>query len=526
MATACIRTSVYNSAQVSPRYEALFKVSDCLRAHRDLRELFRILPGQLCSVLDFDYMSIFLNREFPAGGCWYVLDDEDPSTLTSARDMPLEQACVSWAFEHQQPVMIPALHEEPRFSSANRLLNDRGLQFGCAVPMNAVNRRLGAMFLGSERSRPRSDEEVHFMSFVADRVAVVIDDMLSRGPRYGNGPSDHLDKENLALSREIAPAAMFEEIAGSSDKLKRVLGNVTRVAPTDATVLITGESGTGKELVARAIHKRSRRSSRPFVRVNCAAIPPSLIASELFGYEKGAFTGAAQRHLGRFEVANGGTIFLDEIGDIPAETQIALLRVLQEREFERVGGTRPIPIDVRVLAATHCDLRAAIAEGKFRRDLFYRLNVFPLQIPPLRERPEDIPLLATHFVQRYANKAGKKIRSIERQTLEWLQDYDWPGNIRELQNVVERAVILCDGDTFSIEKTWLHPEPRMAPNRPFLLSESLVNQEKEIIETALEESRGRISGPVGAAEKLGMPRTTLESKIKSMGINKHYFKSA
>jgi transcriptional regulator with GAF, ATPase, and Fis domain len=298
------------------------------------------------------------------------------------------------------------------------------------------------------------------------------------------------------------------------------------VAPTDATVLITGESGTGKELIARAIHKGSHRSHRPFIRVNCAAIPPSLIASELFGYEKGAFTGAAQRHLGRFELANGGTIFLDEIGDIPAETQIALLRVLQEREFERVGGTQPIPIDVRVLAATNRDVRAAVDAGTLRLDLFYRLNVFPIQMPSLRERPEDILLLATYFIERYASKAGKKIRSIERKTLAWLQEYDWPGNIRELQNVVERAVILGDGETFSIEETWLQPKTRGRGKPPVAITSTLANQEREIIETALEESRGRISGPSGAAGKLGMPRTTLESKIKSLRINKHQFKSA
>jgi transcriptional regulator with GAF, ATPase, and Fis domain len=296
------------------------------------------------------------------------------------------------------------------------------------------------------------------------------------------------------------------------------------VAPTDSTVLITGESGTGKELIARAIHKRSRRSHRPFVRVNCAAIPSSLIASELFGYEKGAFTGATQRHLGRFELANGGTIFLDEIGDIPAETQIALLRVLQEREFERVGGTQPIPIDVRVLAATNRDVKAAVDAGTFRLDLFYRLNVFPIQMPSLRERPDDIRLLATYFIERYASKAGKKIRAIEQKTLAWLEDYDWPGNIRELQNVVERAVILCDGETFSIDETWLQPETRATVRPPVTFTATLANQERDIIEAALEQSRGRISGPSGAAGKLGMPRTTLESKIKSLRINKHRFK--
>jgi formate hydrogenlyase transcriptional activator len=330
----------------------------------------------------------------------------------------------------------------------------------------------------------------------------------------------------VALSDRTDSHFMFEEIVGSSDELRRVLGNVIRVAPTDATVLITGESGTGKELVARAIHKRSRRSGRPFIRVNCAAIPPSLIASELFGYERGAFTGAVQRHLGRFEVANGGTIFLDEIGDIPAETQIALLRVLQEREIERVGGTHSIPVDVRVLAATNRDLRAAVQAGHFRRDLYYRLNVFPVEVPSLRERLEDIPLLATHFITRYAGTFGKEIRNIERQTLQWLQEHDWPGNIRELQNIAERAVILCDGDTLSIDKAWLESERAETPDAPFVLSESLLNQEREVIEVALEESKGRISGPLGAASRLGIPRTTLETKIKSLRINKYLFKSA
>jgi transcriptional regulator with GAF, ATPase, and Fis domain len=308
---------------------------------------------------------------------------------------------------------------------------------------------------------------------------------------------------------------MFEEIVGSSEALYRVLAHTTKVAPTDSTVLITGESGTGKELIARAIHKRSHRSHRAFVRVNCAAIPPSLIASELFGYERGAFTGATQRHIGRFELANGGTIFLDEIGEIPAETQIALLRVLQEREFERVGGTQSIPIDVRVLAATNRNVRAAVDAGTFRLDLFYRLNVCPIEMPSLRERPEDILLLATYFIERYASKAGKKIRSIERKTLAWLQAYDWPGNIRELQNVVERAVILCDGETFSIDETWLQPETRATAERPVTFTATLANREREIIEAALEESRGRISGPSGAAGKLGMlePRSSLRSRI-------------
>ena len=336
---------------------------------------------------------------------------------------------------------------------------------------------------------------------------------------------DRVQKENLALREEIDHSSMFEEIVGSSETLRKVLTQVARVAPVDSTVLILGETGTGKELIARAIHKRSNRSSRAFIRVNCAAIPSSLIASELFGHEKGAFTGALQRRLGRFELADGGTIFLDEIGELPAETQLALLRVLQEREFERVGGSQPISVDVRVLAATNRDLKAAVAAGTLRQDLFYRLNVFPIQMPSLRERMDDIRLLVEYFIERYGKMAGKKFRNINKKTLELFQAYDWPGNIRELQNVIERAVILCDGDTFSVDETWLMPESREAygPSVPFVAT--LVESEKEMIETALAACHGRIAGPLGAAAKLGIPRQTLESKIKSLAINKHRFKA-
>jgi formate hydrogenlyase transcriptional activator len=341
---------------------------------------------------------------------------------------------------------------------------------------------------------------------------------------------ERVQKENVALREEIDHSSMFEEIVGSSQALRKVLAQAARVAPMDSTVLILGETGTGKELIARAIHKRSKRSGRAFIRVDCAAIPASLIASELFGHEKGAFTGALQRHLGRFELANGGTIFLDEIGELPAETQSALLRVLQEREFERVGGSQPISVDVRVLAATNRDLKTAVASGTFRQDLFYRLNVFPIQVPPLRQRADDIPPLVEYFIDRYAKKAGKKIRKIEKKTMELFQTYKWPGNIRELQNVVERAVILCDDDTFSVDETWLIQESPREP-RPLSASASRLlrldeDQEREMIEAALAESKGRVAGPFGAASKLGIPRQTLESKIVNLGINKNRFKSA
>jgi formate hydrogenlyase transcriptional activator len=335
---------------------------------------------------------------------------------------------------------------------------------------------------------------------------------------------DRTQNENIALREEIVRSSMFEEIVGSSEALRKVLGQVSKVASTDSTVLILGETGTGKELVARAIHNRSGRSARAFIRVNCAAIPPSLVASELFGHEKGSFTGALQRRLGRFESADGGTIFLDEIGELPPETQIALLRVLQEREFERVGGSQTISVDVRVLAATNRDLSAAVAEGTFRQDLFYRLNVFPIRLPALRERVDDIQLLVEYLIDRYARKTGKKIRTITKDTLDLFQAYDWPGNIRELQNVIERAVIVCDGETFSVDETWLTRADRKLGVPGVSLIANLVEREKEMIESALRSAAGVIGGPGGAAAKLGIPRQTLESKLRKLGINRHRFK--
>jgi formate hydrogenlyase transcriptional activator len=334
---------------------------------------------------------------------------------------------------------------------------------------------------------------------------------------------ERMRDENLALREQIDQAFMFEDIVGSSPALQTVLSSIVKVAPTNSTVLITGETGTGKELIARAIHKHSQRSGQAFISVNCASIPSSLIASELFGHEKGAFTGALQRRQGRFEVAHSGTIFLDEVGDLPAETQIALLRVLQERQFERVGGNRIIPTDVRVIAATNRDLPSAIAAGTFRADLFYRLNVFPIEVPPLRKRKEDISMLVEYFVKRYTEKTGKQIRKIDNKTLELCQSYAWPGNIRELQNIVERSVILCGGDTFWIEKAWLARREPARLELPGPLPDTLQNQEREIIERALSESKGKVAGPGGAAAKLGIPRSTLDWKIKQLRIKKHRF---
>jgi formate hydrogenlyase transcriptional activator len=397
-----------------------------------------------------------------------------------------------------------------------------GFRSLCHIPLISRARVCGVLTVASSKEDNFADAEIVFLRQVASSIAIVVGTALAH--RQIAALEEELACKRVYLKDEIVCGGMFEGIVGSSTALVLTLEHVARVAPTDSTVLITGESGSGKELIARAIHKHSRRANRPFVRVNCAAIPSSLIASELFGHEKGAFTGATERRLGRFELANGGTIFLDEIGDIPADTQIALLRVLQEREFERVGGSRPLSVDARVVAATNRDLKAAVDAGTFRLDLFYRLNVFPVRVPSLRERVDDIPLLTKYFIERYSSMAGKKIRNIEKKTLDLFQAHHWPGNIRELQNVIERAMILCDRETFSVDRSWLEREAFGTSETPVALTEALVTREKEMIESALEESRGRIFGSSGAAIKLGIPRSTLESRIKSLHIDKFRFR--
>jgi formate hydrogenlyase transcriptional activator len=410
--------------------------------------------------------------------------------------------------EHRARVFHP--------EDVERLREERSEALARGVPFENEQRALGKdgkyrWFLA--RYNPLRDDQGNIMRWYV--TGTDIDDRKQAEERMRD--------ENLVLREQIDQGFMFEAIVGSSPALQNVLSSIVKVAPTDSTVLITGETGTGKELIARAIHKHSQRSGRAFIGVNCASIPSSLIASELFGHEKGSFTGALQRRQGRFELAHSGTIFLDEIGELPVEMQIALLRVLQERQFERVGGNRVIPADVRVIAATNRDLTAAIAAGTFRSDLFYRLNVFPIEVPPLRKRKEDIPILLEYFVKRFAEKTAKQIRKIDKGTLQLCQSYPWPGNIRELQNIVERSVILCGGDIFWIEKAWLESgqPPREELAGP--LSKTLQNQEKEMIEAALAESRGKIAGAQGAAARLGIPRSTLDSKIKQLKIEKRKF---
>jgi formate hydrogenlyase transcriptional activator len=420
--------------------------------------------------------------------------------------------------EMQNPATDDRIKRDLHPDDLERVQTERSIGLSRGVPFEIEKRSAGKdgqfrWFLF--RYKPLLDEKGRIAKWFV--TATDIEDRKQAEERMRN--------ETFALREEIDRTSMSEEIVGSSRPLRRVLAQVEKVAPTDSTVLIFGETGTGKELIARSIHKRSKRSQRAFIAVNCAAIPASLIASELFGHEKGAFTGAAQRRLGRFESADGGTIFLDEVGELPLETQIALLRVLQDKKIERVGSSKSISVDIRVLAATNRDLSAAIAAGTFRQDLFYRLNVVPIEIPSLRERKDDIPLLVEYLIDRYAQKTGKKIIRMERKTLELFETYGWPGNIRELQNVVERAVILSDGDIFSVDETWFRTRPQKltGPTVPF--ADDLSQRERELIESALQESKGKTSGPSGAATRLGIPRQTLESRIKALGIDKYSFKN-
>ncbi len=519
------------------RLRLLLDINEGLVANLDLPSLFKALAASLRRVTDYcDFVGLALPE--PGGRLRQHLVDyrEGKGVITEGMIIPLQGSASGKAFQTGQLVCLdeaqssgpdPEIYGTPEGENFYRMILKEGLPSGYFLPLVHGGNVIAVMQLTKYATGAVKTQQADFLSALASQLSAAVANALEH--RAVVASRDQLALEQVYLREEIDRSSMFEEIVGASEPLRKILSQVAKVAPTDSTVLILGETGTGKELIARAIHKRSNRSSRAFVGVNCAAIPAALIASELFGHEKGAFTGAVQRRLGRFELADGGTIFLDEIGDLPMEMQLALLRILQERNFERVGGNLSISVDVRIVAATHRNLMAAVAAGTFREDLFYRLNVFPVLIPSLRERVNDIPLLVEYLIDRYAKKAGKNIRKIEKKTLELFKAYKWPGNIREMQNVVERAVILSDGETFSVDETWLTNDssPRSSalemPLRSSLRLDD--NQEKEIIETALAECGGRISGPSGAATKLGIPRQTLESKITNLGINKHRFKS-
>jgi formate hydrogenlyase transcriptional activator len=429
--------------------------------------------------------------------------------------MPVSGHHMSILLQSRQPYICTDIENPRRFAGDERLI-ENGVRSYIALPLLKHGEVIGAVDFVSFQKREYSPDDVQLLKDVSEIVSIAVSNALAY--EQIKALKEQLQAENRLLQDEIVQRSIYEEIVGSSIALQKVLSDIERVARTDSTVLITGETGTGKELIAHAIHRRSPRSSRALVKVNCAALPAELIASELFGHEKGAFTGALQQRIGRFEAANGGTIFLDEIGELSPEMQISLLRVLQEKEFERVGGNKTIQTDVRVIAATNRQLELEVSDGRFRMDLYYRLNVFPVHVPPLRERPDDIPILVDYFASRFASRMGKRIRQIDKRTLDSMLRYPWPGNIRELQNVIERGVILADGDVFRLESGAL---PSVAPA---MRESGSASNPKQEIEAALKQTRGRISGPDGAAARLGIPASTLESRIRALKINKHQFR--
>jgi formate hydrogenlyase transcriptional activator len=531
-------TDIDDRKQAEDRLQLLLDVTNQVVSNLQLRDLLLAISSSVRRVMQCDVVSVCLPDSEMKRLQTFVIDFPDSKGFIQEDLISIEGSLGGFVFRTGKPWAGNA-SDLLRLGVKNDPAIAEGLKSGCVQPLISRKSVLGVLALRRGEDNPFSQVDIGFLTQVASQVAVAVENAsayrqieearaeLEKAFEEIKHLKDRLQNENVALREQIDQAFMFEEIVGVSPALQSVLSRVSKVAPTDSTVLLTGETGTGKELIARAIHKRSRRSSRAFVSVNCAAIPASLIASELFGHERGAFTGATQRRVGRFELAEEGTIFLDEVGELPAETQITLLRVLQEREFERVGGSQPIRANVRVIAATNRDLEAAIAVGMLRSDLFYRLNVFPIEIPPLRERTEDIPMLVEYFIDRFARKAGKTIRGINKKTLSLLLSYPWPGNIRELQNVVERSVIVCETKNFSVDESWLSRKPLAnEPKSQLELSQKLAAQEKEMIEAALRESGGRVSGPSGAAAKLGLHRSTLESKIMSLKINKYRFKPA
>ncbi len=496
------------------RLRVLLEVTNTLVANLDLQELLKAISKCLRRITHHEYISLSLFEPSNNHLRLHALDFPGSKGLVQKEMiLPLDGTAAGEVFRTCEPLLVgPANYGRFQADIAHRFIEE-GLKSACIVPLNSSNRTLGTLSLASRREGEFTQEDVDLLTQVANQVAIAVENALAY--QQIDELKNRLAEEKLYLEEEIRTEHNFEEIIGESPALKSVLSQVETVAPTDSTVLIQGETGTGKELIARAIHNLSRRHERTFVKVNCAAIPTGLLESELFGHEKGAFTGAIAQKVGRFELAHLGTLFLDEVGDIPLELQPKLLRVLQEKEFERLGSTRTIRVDVRLVAATNRDLATMVAAGEFRNDLYYRLNVFPIRVPALRERAKDIPLLVRYFVHSYARRMNKLIDSIAAEDMETLTRYAWPGNIRELENLIERAVILSPGPVLRI------PEGQI-PSRPSALSESttLEAAEREHILRILEQTNWVIAGPNGAAARLGMKRTTLQSKLKKLGISR------
>jgi formate hydrogenlyase transcriptional activator len=518
------------------RAQIILQVAQVIGTQLEMSELLASLNGALAPIIHFDAIGIGILKGETLIPYWAHVEGVSHERGESVEgfmkrfassfkvdplpmQLPVDQHPISEIMKSGEPYIVSDLETERPFDTDEPLLN-AGFRSYIDLPLIKQGELIGTIKFLSRAKANHTAQQVHLLHDISHIVAIAVANALA----YEDikALKEQLLLENRVLQEDIVQRSIYEEIVGSSKSLQKVLGAIEKVASTDSTVLITGETGTGKELVAHAIHRRSQRCERALVKVNCAALPAELIASELFGHEKGAFTGAMQQRVGRFEAANGGTIFLDEIAELSPEIQVSLLRVLQEKEFERVGGNRTIKTDVRVIAATNKDLWREVSEGRFRMDLFYRLNVFPVHVPPLRERVNDIPVLVDYFASRLARRTGKKISRIEKESLCVMEQYSWPGNIRELQNVIERCVILADGEVLRVEPGMLTPEVPSVATAPMTMG--FGSDRKAQIEAVLRETRGRVYGPRGAAAQLGLPATTLDSQIRALGINKHQFK--
>ncbi len=500
------------------QYRALLSVAEVIISHRDLQALFHDLAGRLYQVVRFDYLLLVLHDDARDTMRLHVLETSEPTSAQAGMLIPVHESPAGLVWQTQQPLIIPNLEEESRWPRLReQVFRPHGMTSLCYVPLTTARHRLGALAFASKELAAYDAADVDFLQLVANQVAIAVENALAFD--CIEKLKEKLTREKVYLEEEIRTEHNFDEIVGESAALRRVLKEVETVAPTDSTVLIRGETGTGKELIARALHSLSPRRDRTFVKLNCAAIPTGLLESELFGHEKGAFTGAITQKVGRFELAHQGTLFLDEVGDIPAELQPKLLRVLQEQEFERLGSTRTIRVDVRLVAATNRDLTQMTANGHFRNDLYYRLNVFPVVLPPLRERRDDIPRLVRHFAQKVARRMGRQIETIPAEAMDALVQYPWPGNIRELENVIERAVILSPGPGLHINLGDLKAAAAQAEVPPGA-AVTLADAERDHILGVLRDTGWVLGGPNGAAARLAMKRTTLQSKMKKLGISR------
>lgn len=497
---------------LAERYQALLEVAQAISAHRDLDELFREIAQRLPRVVRVNFVGLSLYDPGKNMMRLHTVQANVPADLIGGHEEPLDETPAGLVWQTQQPLLVPDVARETRWPTVMRCMQEDSSRSFCFVPLTTGARRLGAMGFVSLEKEAYSEADLEFLQQVANPVAVAVENALAF--QEIAQLKDKLAKEKLYLEEELRLEHGFEDIIGDSDALKQVLKQVEVVAPTDSTVLIQGETGTGKELIARAIHRFSGRNERTFVKLNCAAIPTGLLESELFGHERGAFTGAIMQKAGRFELADKGTIFLDEVGEIPLELQSKLLRVLQEQEFERLGSTKTIRVNVRLIAATNRDLRAMVEAKQFRSDLYYRLNVFPVTVPPLRERREDIPTLVRYFTQHYAGRMKKNIQAVPAKTLEILSHYAWPGNVRELENLVERSVILTQGTDLQVPISELQTTSDSTSSSMTALEEA----ERDHILRALQEAKWVVGGATGAAARLGVKRTTLQSKMQKFGI--------